>query len=115
MENEDIIWVKICKDFTGEERDIYIGTCYFNPSNGGDGHRVITKLVEDIITLKEKGEVMIIGDLNAKTGTLDDTITPDRFDEEFNLTFPNPPPKRNSQDTAVNARGKQFKLHHNLL
>ena len=32
MGNEDTIWVKAKKEVTGEERDIYIRTCYFNPA-----------------------------------------------------------------------------------
>ena len=32
IENEDIIWVKIRKELSGEETDIFWGTCYFSPS-----------------------------------------------------------------------------------
>ena len=31
-ENEDAIWVKISKEFTGFVKDIYLGTVYHNPS-----------------------------------------------------------------------------------
>ena len=32
IENEDAIWVKIKKETSGEEGDIFIATCYFSPS-----------------------------------------------------------------------------------
>ena len=51
---------------------------------------------------------MINGDLNAKTGDLDDTIEPDKFDAELELNFDKPPPKRNSHDTSINARGTEI-------
>ena len=108
MENEDAIWVKMGKEVIGGERDLYIGTCYFSPSKGAEREREIAKLTENIIYLNNKGSVIIIGDLNAKIGTLDDTITPDKFDEGFDITIGKPPPRRNSQDNAVNARGNEM-------
>ena len=58
--------------------------------------------------LKDKGQIMINGDLNAKTDDLDDTIVPDKFDAELELNFDKPPPKRNSHDTSINARGTEI-------
>ena len=106
INNEDAIWVKLKKEISGEARDIYIGTCYFNPSKGKDSDRKITKLTEEIMSLQKKGEVMINGDLNAKTGNLDDTISPDKSDEGFDIAIEHPPQKRNSEDSAVNPRGE---------
>ena len=105
IENEDAIWVKVCKELSGEEKDLFIGTCYFSPSKGGENDRQICKLTENIMSLKNKGEIIINGDLNAKTGNLNDTIAPDKSDENFDLSFSKPPPNRNSQDSSVNARG----------
>ena len=51
---------------------------------------------------------MIQGDLNAKTGRLEDTISPDKSDELFELSLDKPPPMRNSQDSAVNFSGKEL-------
>ena len=108
IDNEDVIWVKISKELSGEEKDLYIGTCYFKPSKGGESAREIDKLTENITFFKNKGNVIINGDFNAKTGNLEDTISPDKSDEEFNITFGNPPLRRNSQDTAVNGRGNEM-------
>ncbi len=51
---------------------------------------------------------MIQGDLNAKTCTLEDTISPDKTDELFELNIDQPPQKRNSQYSAVNPRGNEL-------
>ena len=50
---------------------------------------------------------MIIGDLNARTGNLDDTILPDKYDEVFNIST-NHTHKRNSQDKEINHRGSEL-------
>ena len=81
MNNDDAIWVKLLKEKSGESKDIFIGTCYLNPSNSRLTDQKISKLSEDIISLQKKGEVIIIGDLNARTSNLEDTITPDKSDE----------------------------------
>ena len=62
--------------------------------------------MENISLLQTKGRVFISGDFNARTGNKDDTIPPDKFDEEFNIMNNNPPSKRNSQDETLNDRGK---------
>ena len=107
-ENKDVIWVRMRKEKTGEDKDVYIGTSYLNPSKAADTDKKITKLTEDIIYFQKKGDVMIVGDLNAKTGILDDTISPDKSDELFDLLLDEPPPKRNSEDDAVNPRGNEL-------
>ena len=108
MDNEDVIWVRINKEDTGRKRDIYIATCYLNPSQAKGTDRKISNLTEDIISLQKKGDVMIQGDLNAKTGKLEDIITPDKSDELFDLCIDQPPQKRNSQDDTVNPRGNEL-------
>ena len=105
-DNKDVIWVKMKKERTGGDRDIYMG--YLNPSNAVETDKKITKLTEEIINFQQKGDVMIMGDLNAKTGNLDDTISPDKSDELFDLIINEPPPKRNSQDNAINSRGNDL-------
>ena len=105
MDNEDAIWVKMKREVSGETRDVFIGTCYLNPSKSKKTDQKISKLADDVITLQDKGEVIIQGDFNARTGNSDDTISPDKSDELFDITLNTPPPKRNSQDIAVDPRG----------
>ena len=58
-DNEDAIWVKLRKECTGRNKDIYIGTCYLNPSNAKERDSRISKLTEDVISLLKKGDIMI--------------------------------------------------------
>ena len=85
IDNEDTIWVKIKKEMTGEKRDVYVGTTYLKPSSGKETSNGFLKLTENIISLKNKGHVIINGGLSAKSGHLDDTIPPDKFDDEFHI------------------------------
>ena len=105
MGNDDAIWVKMKKERSGESRDIFIGTCYLNPSTSQKTDQKMSRLSEDIISLRDRGEVVIIGDLNARTGKLEDTISPDKSDELFDISFSPPPLKRNSRDNETNRRG----------
>ena len=108
LENEDAIWVKVKKELTGEEKDIYIGTCYLNPARKDKNPQHIINLTENILSLKNKGHVIINGDLNARTGGLDDTISPDKYDEVFNIINICNIQKRNSEDKIVNQRGNEL-------
>ena len=90
------------------KKDIFIGTCYLNPSKSKKTDQKVSNLCEDVILLQEKGEVIIIGDLNARTGNLVDTISPDKSDELFELSFDAPPPQRNSRDIEIDQRGKDL-------
>ncbi len=64
--------------------------------------------MDNISFLQTKGSVLICGDFNARTGNENDTISPDKFDEEFHIINNNPPPRRNSQDKTLNGRGKDL-------
>ena len=105
IDNEDTIWVKIKKEMTGGKRDIYVSTTYLKPCSGKESSNGFLKVTENIISLKNKGHIIINGDLNAKSGNLDDTIPPDKFDDGFHICINDNPPKRNSQDKKVNKRG----------
>ena len=68
----------------------------------------MSNLTENILLLKSKGCIIINGDLNARTGCLPDTISPDKYDEEFNICLNDNSLKRNSQDRKVNQRGNEL-------
>ncbi len=61
-----------------------------------------------MVKLQEKGVVIIQGDLNARTGGLEDTVAPDKSDEMFEIDLDKPPPNRNSQDDKVDPRGQEL-------
>ena len=68
-------------------------------------------LYEEILGLKQKGEVIVMGDFNARTGLDNDILEIDKFD---NLDIPNinennDIPPRNSEDKLPsNLRGKEL-------
>ena len=50
----------------------------------------------------------VSGDFNARTGDLEDTIEPDKFDDLFHIDSNNTPINRNSEDKHSNERGKEL-------
>ena len=108
MNNDDAIWVKMKKEVSGECRDIFIGVFYLNPSRNQRMDQKISKLSDNVIDLQTKGEVILMGDLNARTGNLEDTVCPDKYDELFELEINHPPLKRNSRDAGIDSRGKEL-------
>ncbi len=108
MGNDDAIWVKMKKEISGECRDIFIGVFYLSPSRNQRMDQRISKLSENVIDLQKKGEVILMGDFNARTGNLGDTVSPDKYDEFFELELSQPPLKRNSRDCGIDSRGKEL-------
>ena len=108
-DNEDIIWTKIKKELTGTNRDIFIATCYLSPAKEKPNiPSKISKLREEALLFQAKGHVIINGDLNAWTGNANDTIQPDKFDDNFHISSNDPPPTRNSMHKATNKRGLEL-------
>ena len=83
-ENKGSIWVKINKELSGEENDIFIGTYYIRPLRGK----------EDVLCFQRMGNVIINGDFNAKTSNEDDFITPDKHDDNTESYYRETPGKR---------------------
>ena len=67
--NEDIVWVKINKEYAKLANDIYIGTVYLSPHKGKiTESETIKNLAEDVIYFKGKGgDIILQGDFNART------------------------------------------------
>ena len=69
------MWVRITSE-TG--KPLYIAICYFPPSTSNyappKGHSPFTVLNEDIWEFSRSGEVMLVGDFNARTGTSQSTF-----------------------------------------
>ena len=105
-DNEDTIWVKIKKDISGGNNDIFIGTHYVSPTKASADKTA--KLMEDISAFQAKGHVLINGDFNARTGNIDDTISQDKYDGDLGIENDETPPKRNSQDKKLNKRGEDM-------
>ena len=99
-DNQDAIWVKMKKEITGEEKDIFIGTYYISPSKSNENSEKIAKLNEDVMQFQKKGEVILNGDFNARTSNLEDFILPEKHEKDRK--------RRNSQDKDFDERGKEI-------
>jgi hypothetical protein len=108
-------WILLKKDFFGFKKDMYVCFMYDAPSRSsytvkqpGD---ILDSVERDIACFSQKGDVVLFGDVNARTGLLDDHITDD---EDYHLplqdgyVFDTILPHRNSLDTHVCSRGRQL-------
>ena len=95
---------------SGLSNDIYLGTTYISPHKGK--HNENTKmqaLTEDIMKFKNKGgEIIIQGDLNARTSNLKDFIEPDKYDFPVQENCSILLPLRNSYDKITDNRGSEI-------
>ena len=113
--NRDIAWVKIKKESFGLTNDVYLGTAYFSPERyeNKKDKDYINELEEDVNRYKLKGDVLLAGDFNARTGNLQDTVnyskyfdrTNDTTDCNTNSHFV---PLRKSEDNVETCRGRDL-------
>ncbi|MEW8546197.1 MAG: endonuclease/exonuclease/phosphatase family protein, partial [Candidatus Thiodiazotropha sp.] len=104
-----IIWFKLEKEFFNLEEDIYIGAAYIVPENSAV-HAVydvdfFLKLEEDISFFANKGKVLLMGDLNSRTGTKNDFINTSQDRTDSYLFSNETPSTRVSMDRTVNRFG----------
>ena len=82
--SDDILWLKFKKDFFGLESDLYISSCYMLPENSSiltwRDLGVCDALEIDITKYSSLGNILICGDLNARTGLLQDFVENDDRD-----------------------------------
>ena len=106
----DAIAVKLSKHFFNTKKDTYIICVYISPSTSPYRKRLTTNpwdLVSEFISsLKSKGDIIVCGDMNARTSTTPDyvmNIDLDQLNLPPDLTnLGDPPPPRNNMDTFVN-------------
>ena len=107
--NQDAAWVKIDKSLCG--RDIYLGTLYLSPT-GTKEHisKQFSDLASDIAKFQQKGEVIIQGDLNARTGREKDFVNLHNVEgyKEYDEEEESGIGQRNSEDSVINKRGEEL-------
>ena len=121
---EDIVIVKLKANYFNLEKDINLVNVYNSPANGSYKKRRKLSGDDDVTTLEHLTELLanipasediaLLGDLNARTGTLEDTLTPSGFtdcnnelEEPINVRTGGIP-ARNNMDHTLNANGKPF-------
>ena len=89
ISDEDIIWLTVDKLYTNYLMDTFVGCSYISPKTScryADDDRSKLDIVrEGIIKYKDKGHVMLMGDLNCRTGTADDYIPNDESTNFINI------------------------------
>ena len=86
---------------------------YLTPyKNNNDNSKKIFELFEEVLEFQKKGEVIIQGDFNARTSVDSDTVTVDKYDDDFMIPVDNLAQNiqsRNSEDNVeTNNRGKEL-------
>ena len=109
--NENSIWIKL-KKMSSKDKDIFIGTFYISPETKKSKTNLLDMLNEEINLFSKKGEIILQGDFNARTGQKKDFIQHDPFFEDlFGINEGNKtkaPPPRNSEDHGTNNRGDEL-------
>ena len=109
-ENQDSIWIKIRKELCNEPEDIFIGSFYISP-DGKQGTNTIdffTSMNKELNIFRQKGIVLVQGDLNARTGVENDFVNFDKSDELLGIDNLSNHCLRNSEDEKLNPRGKEL-------
>lgn len=105
------IWFKIKKEVVSTGKDLFMCTAYIPPSESPYYNQNTFSILEDEISFYQtQGNVLICGDLNARTGTEPDLINA-QGDKHIPGQINTPPPShrhRNNFDKTVNKNGHQL-------
>ena len=120
LTEDSLVWLKFDKSMFTNDRDLFI-CCAYIPPEGNSFYThydcdLFDKLESDIEYFSNQGAFCIIGDINARTGTLDDGIKydyinqqlPDRLEHLFHYQNDTAFPKRNTKDNQVNSHGRKI-------
>lgn len=118
QEDDYFVWMKMCRVFFKMSRDIYICSAYIPPEGStfyiGRDTDPLAVLERDIMNFSKDGDIMLLGDLNARTAELTDHI-PQGLDNLNSLRQKSPNStllevlgrmNRNNLDTTSNSYGK---------
>ena len=115
-QSQNIIWCKLNKNKFGLNSDIFIGNIYLPPlrSQKKTAEDVISTLESEIQKYSKEGQIILLGDFNARTGLLNDFIEHDFIDSTNTndvldiYTTDNHFPKRNNSDIKINELGEKL-------
>ena len=113
LKSDDRIWLKLCARFFDTKTDVYLCCLYVSPQ--GSTHissrdSIWGLLEEEITKFSQKGPVILIGDFNARTGSMPDYILHDSL-ECTQLPpdyIPDCPLARYSEDNILNGYGREL-------
>ena len=83
-QTNDYIWLQLCKEFFGLKQDIFICDMYNHPADSSYSRALdlyyFDVLEKEITDFSRQGQIILGGDLDARTGSLPDFITEDNDD-----------------------------------
>ena len=114
--SEDYLWVKIDSAFFHLPKDLYICAVYDPPPNSTYSLRLpkdpLELMEEDIIQYSKLGNILLVGDFNARTSNSPDYIINDSDDNFIPIyddyCLDDLPKYRISQDSQLDTRGKHL-------
>ena len=119
--SEDIIAIKLKASFFDLDRDTYLVNVYDSPKNGSfkkrtkslspeDDCSTLEHLEEFLASISLDDDVILLGDFNARTGTLEDMLSDANHlpDADLNEQYFKLLPKRSNSDHKLNANGRPF-------
>ena len=112
----DMLWLKLNKNYFRSPKDIYVGVTYLSPANSSYVQRQdidLFGLVEnEVVKYAALGDIMLMGDFNARTGNGNDYIENDRSD--MFIPLPDmyiqdaPMAPRHCHDSVMNGYGRKL-------
>lgn len=108
--HQDMVWLVLDADFFCLPRNIYIGFVYIPPADSNilsytDQDYLVT-LEHQIARFISKGEVMVVGDMNARTENLAQNNETNSVHVTINESVTISEPQRNSRDNKINEHGR---------
>ena len=75
-ENKNIIWCKLDKTYFNFQKDIYLETVYLTPPNyeTNSSEDLIGELEEEMFSFSQKGDIIVQGDYNLRTGDIQEIV-----------------------------------------
>ena len=112
--HEDLLWVKLDKEFFSFISDVYLCTAYIAPQYSTTTNAAFLQMEKDAARFSKLGDIALFGDFNARTSNLKDYIENDTRDKyiqnanNYSVDRPKHNIVRCNQDTKINARGKDL-------
>ena len=114
-QNNDFVWLELDPHFFGLKQTIFICYAYDPPQESTYSKRmdqnILDRIESDICKYKSKGEIILMGDINARTGTNIDHIANDESNYlplDSDYTLDTHITSRTNQDTCTDERGKHL-------
>ena len=112
ISNENMFFCKLDKDFFNFNEDVYVGIIYIPPENSSREKRIKVDHFENLldkVTKIDSNNIILVGDFNARTKDLSDTIGNDQNDVSMpQLISSKVKYIRTNQDGKMNKYGKKL-------